>query len=183
MELDLWWGGGGEAQRRRNLKKARLCPGNPPTLSIHRVSTWNLPPLTVRGDVWGTAAIAVGRLGPLDVQVQQLHLQTSKEIWIFSSAQCNYECWVAVSHLTSLSGLIQSGSLRNLHFKGARLLDCVSNWTMRSKQFTPSCLLVLPKHFGLWDFRAMQWALATSCHRLHVSRSCEQLNQTVTLTW
>lgn len=30
----------------------------------------NLPPLTVRGDVRGTAAIAVGRLGSLDVQVQ-----------------------------------------------------------------------------------------------------------------
>lgn len=35
----------------------------------------NLLPLTVRRDVWGAAAIAVGSLGSFDVKVQQLHLQ------------------------------------------------------------------------------------------------------------
>ena len=36
-------------------------------------------PLAVRGDVRGAAAVAVGGLGSLDVQVQQLHLQAHKQ--------------------------------------------------------------------------------------------------------
>lgn len=43
--------------------------------SFHTVSKQNLLPLTVRRDVWGAAAIAVGSLGSFDVKVQQLHLQ------------------------------------------------------------------------------------------------------------
>lgn len=35
--------------------------------------------LTVRGNVGGAAAVAVGGLGPLDVEVQKLHLQTETE--------------------------------------------------------------------------------------------------------
>lgn len=40
-------------------------------------SRWSVPPLAVRGDVRRAAAVAVGRLGPLDVQVQELHLQAN----------------------------------------------------------------------------------------------------------
>lgn len=53
-----------------SLKEVRLWRGKPPTVSIHGASDWTLPPLTVRGDVRGAAAIAVGRLSSLDVQVQ-----------------------------------------------------------------------------------------------------------------
>ena len=40
-------------------------------------SRWSLPPLAVRGDVRRAAAVAVGRLGPFDVEVQELHLQAN----------------------------------------------------------------------------------------------------------
>lgn len=36
-------------------------------------------PLAVGRDVRGAAAVAVGGLGPLDVQVEELHLQTSRD--------------------------------------------------------------------------------------------------------
>lgn len=53
-----------------SLKEVRFWRGKPPPASIHGASDRTLPPLTVRGDVRGAAAIAVGRLSSLDVQVQ-----------------------------------------------------------------------------------------------------------------
>lgn len=54
----------------RSLTEVRPRLGNPPAPSVHRLSKEKSPWLTVRGDVWGTAAVAVGRLGSFDVQVQ-----------------------------------------------------------------------------------------------------------------
>lgn len=64
---ELWWEG---REARRSLTEVRPRLGNPPPPSVHRLSKEKSPWLTVRGDVWGTAAIAVGGLGSFDVQVQ-----------------------------------------------------------------------------------------------------------------